>query len=124
MSVTDVNENSRLLRSLQPHVPLLLAVCTKLFVATHRHQTHCLHPPSVRADRNPKDKSSVVTSFETDIYQVLIGIASTVHLYIRDILVRVASVRCSPGAWRRGSWHFQVASLHVQLITDQSVRFT
>ena len=27
---------------------------------------------------------------------------------------RVASVGCFPGAWRRGSWHFQVASLHLQ----------
>ena len=25
---------------------------------------------------------------------------------------------CVPGAWRRGSWHFQVASLHVQSIMD------
>ena len=34
--------------------------------------------------------------------------------YIRGILTRVASVGCFPGAWRRGSWHFQVASLHLQ----------
>ena len=28
--------------------------------------------------------------------------------------MRVASVGCFPGAWRRGSWHFEVASLHLQ----------
>ena len=27
--------------------------------------------------------------------------------------MRVASVGCFPGWWRRGSWHFQVASLHL-----------
>ena len=34
--------------------------------------------------------------------------------YIRGILMRVASVGCFPGAWRQGSWHFQVASLDLQ----------
>ena len=38
--------------------------------------------------------------------------------YIRGILMRVASVGCFPGAWRLGSWHFQVASLHLQSSTD------
>ena len=32
--------------------------------------------------------------------------------------MRVAPVGCFPGAWRRGSWHFQVASLHLQSSTD------
>ena len=41
------------------------------------------------------------------------------------ILMRVASVSCFPGAWRRGSWHFQVASLHLQSRMDLPfVRFT
>ena len=31
--------------------------------------------------------------------------------YIRGIVMRVASVGCFPGAWRRGSWHFQVATV-------------
>ena len=30
--------------------------------------------------------------------------------------MRVASVGCFPGAWRRGSWHFQAASLHLPTI--------
>ena len=35
--------------------------------------------------------------------------------------MRVASVGCFPGAWRRGSWHFQVASLHLQSSMDLSL---
>ena len=39
--------------------------------------------------------------------------------------MRVASVGCFPGAWRRGSWHFQVASLHLQSSMDLLLnRFT
>ena len=34
--------------------------------------------------------------------------------------MRLASVGCFPGAWRRGSWHFQVASLHLQSSMDFS----
>ena len=47
-------------------------------------------------------------------------------MYIRGILLmRVASVGCFPGAWRRGSWHFQVVSLHLQSSMDLLfVRFT
>ena len=42
-----------------------------------------------------------------------------VHTYhVHGILMLVASVGCFPGAWRRGSWHFQVASLHLQSSTD------
>ena len=45
--------------------------------------------------------------------------------YLRGILMRVASVGCLPGAWRRGSWHFQVASLHLYSSMDLLfVRFT
>ena len=45
---------------------------------------------------------------------------------IRGILMRVASAGCFPaGVWRRGSWHVQVASLHLQLSMDLPfVRFT
>ena len=39
----------------------------------------------------------------------------------RGILMRVASVGCFPGVWRRGSWRFQVASLHLQSSTDLSL---
>ena len=35
--------------------------------------------------------------------------------------MRVAFVGCFPGAWRRGSWHFQVASLHLQSSMDLSL---
>ena len=41
--------------------------------------------------------------------------------------MRVASVGCFPEAWRRGSWHFQVASLQEVLQSSMdllSVRFT
>ena len=62
--------------------------------------------------RQPGDKSSVVTSFETDLcvhrkYNKMSG------AYIGGILLRVAS------GWffwsmAADSWHFQVASLHLQ----------
>ena len=43
--------------------------------------------------------------------------------YTHDMCV--ASVGCFPGAWRRGSSHFQVASLHLQSRMDiLFVRFT
>ena len=38
---------------------------------------------------------------------------------------RVWRLGCFSGAWRRGSWHFQVASLHfLQSIMNHFVRFT
>ena len=48
------------------------------------------------------------------VYASQIQDTRQVHTYIRGILMRVASVGCFPGAWRWGSWHFQVASLHLQ----------
>ena len=38
----------------------------------------------------------------------------TLPYIIRGIHMRVVSLGRFPGAWRRGSWHFQVASLHLQ----------
>ena len=80
-------------------------------------------------------KLCIITSFETDIKYSLPGIDTThrkykipgarIRTYIRSILMRVASVGCFPGAWRRGSWHFQVASLHLQSSMDLLLnRFT
>ena len=47
------------------------------------------------------------------------------YIPVRGILMRVASVGCFPGAWRRGSWHFQDASWHLQSSMDLLfVRFT
>ena len=38
--------------------------------------------------------------------------------YIRGMFMRVVSMGCFPGAWRRGPWHFQVASLHLPSSMD------
>ena len=99
--------------------------CLKLFFppidiqqARHRHPTSTTyssspaHPVSVPI-RHPSDKSSVVTSFETNIY---------IHCKYNKIPGTYAvyscvwRLGCFPGAWRRGSWHFQVASLHLLTI--------
>ena len=37
--------------------------------------------------------------------------------------MRVASVGCFSGAWRRGSWHFQVASLDLSLFASHYFSF-
>ena len=66
----------------------------------------------------PGTRYTIVTSFETDTSQIQ---RYPVHTYIPGILMRVASVGCFPGAWRRGSWHFQVASLHLQSSMDFSL---
>ena len=62
--------------------------------------------------RHPSNKSYVYSQASRHIYT-----SSQIQQdtrYIRGMLKRVASVGCFPGAWRRGSWHFQVASLHLQ----------
>ena len=86
---------------------------------THRHlaSTSPARPVPVWI-RHPSDKSSAVTSFETDICIHIYYITYTLYniyrsqmqqdtTYLCGILTRVASVACFPGAWRRGSWHFK-----------------
>ena len=53
--------------------------------------------------RHPSDKTSAVTSFEADIYlhRECNKIPDTYAVYSC-----VWRLGCSPGAWRRGSWHY------------------
>ena len=102
--VTDVTKNSRLFAVTSTTCSTLeLAVCLELFfppIDIQRALINPAHPVSVPI-RHPSDKSSAVTSFETDIY--LHRKCKQDTWYIRGILMRVASVACFPGAWRRGS---------------------
>ena len=104
------------LLSLQPHVPRWCLVRGKNCFSTHRHaaSTNPAHPVSVPI-RHPSDKSSAVTSFETDIYlhRICNKIPGTYAVYSC-----VWRLGCFPRAWRRGSWHFHVASLHLQSIMN------
>ena len=72
--------------------------------------------------RHPNDKSSVksqVSRQDTYIHRTC-KYSKIPGTYVRDLLMRVASVGCFPGARRRGSWHFQVASLHLRSSMDLS----
>ena len=90
--------------------------------STHRHpaNTSPAHSLSVRADSSSqRQKKALNSHMLRDRHRICI--ANTryqVHTHVRAILMRVASVGCFPGAWRRGSWHFQVASLHLQSRMD------
>ena len=88
-----------------------VACCVfKTAFSTHRHPAHLVSVPI----RHPRGKRCVVTSFETDIclHRKYNKIPGTYMVYSC-----VCRPGC-PGAWRRGSWHFQVASLHLQSIMD------
>ena len=67
--------------------------------------------------RYPSDKISAVVSFETGIKinrkynKIPLKYEHTVHS-------SVWCPGCFPGTWRRDSWHFEVANLHLQLIMD------
>ena len=69
IGVTDVTKNSRLLAVTSTTCSTLLlpgcCVCFDCF-STHRHPAHPVSVPI----RHPRDNSSVVTSFERDIYNV------------------------------------------------------
>ena len=91
----------------------------RTFFFTHRHpsSTNPAHPVSVPI--HPIDeKSSAVTSSETDIYIYIANTRYQVHTYTYGVYSCVWRLGCFPGAWRRGSWHFQVASLHLQSSMD------
>ena len=109
--MSDVTKNSRLFAVTVPRC-CLLRVLETVF-STHRHPAHPVSVPI----RHPSDKSSVVTSFETDIY-----IPGTRKYNKKPSTYAVYSCvwrpGCFPGTWRRGSWHLQVASLHLQSIMD------
>ena len=63
--------------------------------------------------RHPSDKSSALSQASRQTHFIHRKYNKMIR-GIRGILVRVASVGCFPGAWRRGSSHFEVASLHLQ----------
>ena len=74
--------------------------------------------------RHPSDKESFVSS-QASRQMCIYRKYKIPGTYIRGILMCVASMGCFPGAWRRGSWHFQVASFHLQTRMDLLfVRFT
>ena len=125
--MTDVTKNSRLFAVTSTTCStLLLAVCVHIVFSTHRHpaSTSPAHPVSVPI-RHPSDKSSVVTSSETYIYIYILRILR--RIYIANIPGTYAvyscvwRLGCFPGAWRRSSWHFQVA---ITTISWTFVRFT
>ena len=105
---TDVTKNSRLFAvNSTTSFTLLLAACVYRLPA---------HPVSVPI-RYPSDKISAVVSFETGIKinrkynKIPLKYEHTVHS-------SVWCPGCFPGTWRRDSWHFEVANLHLQLIMD------
>ena len=90
------------------------------------------HPVSVRVDSSFKRqrKLCIVTSFETDILSICIA-NTRYQVYILYIQYNTRYTHACgvcglfSWAWRRGSWHFQVASLHLQSSMDLLfVRFT
>ena len=99
------------------------ACCVELFFPPIDIQQALIqhtHPVSVPI-RHPSDKSFAVTSFETDIYlrRKCNKIPGTYAVYSC-----VWRLGCFPGVWRRGSWHFQVASLHLLSIMNLCPRHT
>ena len=65
--------------------------------------------------RHPGDMGSVVTSFETDIYQVYTWYIVQLQYKIPGtyaVYPCMWRLGCFPEAWRRGS--YQLASLHLQ----------
>ena len=70
--------------------------------------------------RHPSDKSSAKSQASRHIHYIYTSQIQQDTRYIRGIFMRVASVGCFPEAWWRGSWHFQVASLHLQSSMDFS----
>ena len=111
--MTDVTTNSRLSAVTSTTCStLLLAVCVfKTVFFTHRHPAHPVSVPI----RHPREISYVVTSFETDVYIYTSQVLQDTR-YIRGILMHVASGLFSCGAWRRGSWYFQVLNFHLQSV--------
>ena len=96
--------------SLQPHVPRCCLLCGFKLLFPPIDIEHSQSVPI-----HPRDKISVVTSFETDIY------IHRKHNKMPGTYTVYSCMRrpgCFPGAWRRGSWHFHVASLHLQSIID------
>ena len=79
--------------------------------STHRHpaNTNPAHPVSVPI--HPSDKSSAV---ETDISFTSQMQQDTRYMHTYAVYSCVWRLGCFPRAWRRGSSHFHVASLHLQ----------
>ena len=105
--------------SLQPHVPVAvfsppIDIKQALVIPPHPVSVPIRHP-------SHRKLCIVLTSFETDIY-IHGKYKITPGTYIRGILIMLgASLVFFPGAWWRGSWHFQVASLHLQSSMDLSL---
>ena len=135
--MTGVTKNSRLFAVTSTTCSTLLqqlVVTTAVFAPPiDIQQALVQHTQSVSVPiRRPSDRSSV--SHKLRDKHIYTSSTSQIHQDTRYIyavyscvwiLMRVASVGCFPGAWRRGPWHFQVASLHLQSSMDLLfVRFT
>ena len=77
------------------------------------------HQVSARADSSSERqrKLCIVTSFETDVHihrkYKIPGTYTNKRYAVYSCVWRLG---CFPGERQRGSWHFQVASLHLQSI--------
>ena len=108
IGVTDVTKNSRLFTVASTTCSMLLKLVAVFSPPIDIRHALGQHTQSVSVPiRHPSDTSSVYSQASRQTY---IYIANTQQdtRYIRAILLRVASVGCFPGAWRWGSWHFQV----------------
>ena len=109
---------------------LLTALLCFLHSSTSSKHYSQAHPVGVSVPIHHSDKKKALNSHNLRDRHTYVRIANTstryqVHTNTRNILMRVASVSRFPGAWRRSSWHFQVASLHLQSSVDLLfVRFT
>ena len=100
--------------------------------STHRHQASTTVKHTLSVCPCPfvilmTKESSELSQASRQTYTCIANTRYQVHTCVRGILMHVASVGCFPRAWRRGSWHFQVTSLHQVLRSIMDllfVRFT